>query len=653
MEPSPSFPRVFVSRTSLPSDRLAASAARAFVRSVLVEQVASPDLSSVAITDRFVDDAVLLVDELVTNAVMHAGTEIEVILRLEAGLRFPAAVAPGVGGDGGSGGLTGAERRPGLVVEVVDHHPSSAVSRGTDARHGRRGLGLQVVGALAESWGVTYRHTAKTVWFRLEARTEEPELLVTADLGARSDTEEAEPSAPAPDRPARDQEPEAARQNSAASRRVDRIGPSFLAEASELLAGQLDEDMVAALAGQLVVPRLADWCAVWLSTDSGRMRLSRIWHMDERMTETLRPVLEKNPPPPSLRTAGFPWPWPWPEDHDADGAGGSVLAFPLVTGGACQGVLLLGRAGRMQMSDSVVRKVEDVARLVAQAVVTARQYTRQTTISQALQRRQLPPSLARVPGVETAIVYEPFGEAQTVGGDFYDLFPMGGRRWCFLLGDVQGKDPEAMSVTGLARHLVRLLAREGHGVESVLHRLNIAMAEESAEAVAYGGEQAHPRFLSLLYGELEPDPVAGGARCTIASAGHPLPLRLFPDGTVEPAADPQMLLGIDRSTRFSANTFDLALGETLLCVTDGVTERRNGNRQLDDDDGLSEVLRGCAGMGAMAVAERVRQVAHDFAPEPMEDDLAVLVMHAVRGPVRARTIGPQDGTAAGAPDTGA
>ena len=60
---------------------------------------------------------------------------------------------------------------------------------------------------------------------------------------------------------------------------------------------------------------------------------------------------------------------------------------------------------------------------------------------------------------------------------------MGEGRWCFLLGDVQGKDPEAMSVTGLARHLVRLLAREGHGVESVLDRLNAAMAEESAEAV--------------------------------------------------------------------------------------------------------------------------------------------------------------------------
>jgi serine phosphatase RsbU (regulator of sigma subunit) len=295
------------------------------------------------------------------------------------------------------------------------------------------------------------------------------------------------------------------------------------------------------------------------------------------------------------------------------------------------GSLVIGRAGPTEMTDSVARTVEDVARRVAQAVVTARQYTRQTSISRALQRRQLPPSLASLPGVETAIVYEPHAMGQTVGGDFYDLFPMGDNRWSFLLGDVQGKDPEAMSVTGLTRHLVRLLAREGHGVESVLGRLNAAMAEEGAEAVAVGGESAQPRFLSLVYGELEPDPKAGGARCSIASAGHPPPLKLTSAGDVLPVVESQMLLGIDEGTEFAAYSFDLAPGESLLCVTDGVTERRSGQRQLDDDDGLAEILAGCVGMGAMAVAERVRQAAHDFGPEPVEDDLAILVLHAVAG----------------------
>ncbi|POX36673.1 hypothetical protein C3486_32355 [Streptomyces sp. Ru73] len=397
--------------------------------------------------------------------------------------------------------------------------------------------------------------------------------------------------------------------------------------------------MVTALTGQLLVPRLADWCGVWLTTTGGDMRLARVWHRDERRIRALRSALENDRPPPvTLSPAGVPW--PWPEGADDTGHGGSALLFPLVLGGRCHGALLIGRAGAAGMTGAVARLAEDVARRVAQAVTTARHYTRQADISHSLQRRQLPTSLAAIPGIDAAIIYEPCGEGQTVGGDFYDLFPRDDRRWCFLLGDVCGHDLDAMSVTGLARHLVRLLAREGHGVESLLARLNLAMAEEGAEAQRVGGEQAGSRFLSLLYGELEPDAVAGGARCTVASAGHPLPLLLTADGTVVPAAEPQMLLGIDEHAEFGAHSFRLAPGETLLCVTDGVTERRNGTRQLDDDDGLAEVLRGCAGLGAKAVAERVRRAAHDFGPGPIDDDLAILVLETVPVPGAALARGP-------------
>ncbi|MFD8193778.1 SpoIIE family protein phosphatase [Streptomyces wuyuanensis] len=606
----------------LPANELAPSAARKFVRTALAECGSArstgpaPASPQAVITDELADDAVLLVSELVTNAIMYAGTDVEVGCHLDSGpgpLAPSAAYAPGPSG---------------VVVEVVDRNPSRAVRGGKDAWREGRGRGLQLVRALAESWGVIYRHSEKSVWFRLETAPAAPAPGGSTDTAAADaaaeDARQREPRTPGILPPSR---PRPRRGRTAEW--VDRSGPTFLAEAGELLAGQLDEDMVAAIAGQLLVPRLADWCGVWLTTESGAMRLSRVWHTDERCIGELRLALENDPPPARLPTTGIPW--PWPQNADAAGEGGAALLFPLVASGSCHGAVLIGRKGVSQMTDGLVRLAEDVARRVAHALATARHYTKQATISRALQRRQLPESLAEIPGFDTAIVYEPRGEGQTVGGDFYDLFPMGDvedRRWCFLLGDVMGHDVEAMSVTGLARHLVRLLAREGHGVESLLARLNLALAEEGAEAVAVGGEQAGPRFLSLLYGELEPDPVHGGGRCTVASAGHPLPLLLSADGEVEPAADPQLLLGISESAEFHASSFRLAPGETLLCVTDGVTERRRGNRQLDDADGLAEVLRGCVGMGAKAVAERVRQAAHDFDTSPIDDDLAVMVIEA-------------------------
>ncbi|WP_211126282.1 SpoIIE family protein phosphatase [Streptomyces yatensis] len=606
--------RESVSRTTLPGSVRAPGAARTFVRTALTGRSAAEAFAPVALDERSIDDAVLLVSELVTNAVLHAGTRVEVVCRLQPG-DGPADEGDPVGQPDEASLPADAPRRPGIVVEVADLHPASTVYGGPETQRRGRGRGLQLIGALAESWGVTYHRTRKAVWFRLDAERAVPESDAVPTSALGRELRFAETLAPVTPREQRDPTADW----------IDRGGPSFLAEASELLTGQLDENMVAALAGQLLVPRLADWCAVWLTTPSGGLQLARVWHSDEHRIDALRLSLERHPPPTGLGSAGTSWPWP----GIADSHGGSAVCFPLIAHGRSHGALLIGRAGVPRMAEGVVRLSEDVARRVAQAVATARQYTRQATISRALQRRQLPMSLAHIPGVDTAIVYEPHGEGQTVGGDFYDLFPMGDRRWCFLLGDVQGSDPEAMSVTGLARHLVRLLAREGHGVESVLNRLNQALVEEEAEATEIDGEQSRPRFLSLLYGELEPDPDEGSARCTLASAGHPLPLRLTIDGTVAPAASPQMLLGIDENPDFHADTLDLAPGETLLCVTDGVTERRNGVRQLDDDDGLSDILRDCVGLGAKAVAERVRRATYDFSPEPIDDDLAVLVLEAV------------------------
>lgn len=601
-------PRAAVARMRIPANEFAASAARRFLRAVLTERTALHFPKAPAIGDRLLDDAVLLVSELVTGAATHTGFEVEVACCLEVGDGSPAGPAPGEGG------------HVGLVVEVLERGGSGSPGGGKGPQSHLHGYGRQLMRILAESWGVTYRRNEKADWFRLECATPEPHAT-TERSTAGSLTEGVRRGLPGPgptvpgDRRCRSPE------------WAEHEGRSFLAEAGELLAGQLDEDMVAALTGQLLVPRLADWCAVWLTMDNGEMRLSHVWHMDEQRIRALRLALEKERPPAGLGTTGVPW--PWPECGGAEYTCGSALAFPLVAGGRCQGTLLIGQAGEPQLTDSVARLAEDVARRVAQAVVTARHYTRQASISRTLQRRQLPATLATIPGVDTAIVYEPCGEGQTVGGDFYDLFPLGDRRWCFLLGDVCGHDLEAMSVTGLARHLVRLLAREGHGIESLLNRLNLAMAEEAAEAMSFRGEREGSRFLSLLYGELEPDLDAGGARCTIASAGHPPPLRLSTDGSVTPAVEPQMLLGIDEHAEFHARSFTFAPGETLLCVTDGVTERRRGSRQLDDNDGLAEVLRGCVGLGAKAVAERVRQAAHDFSCEPIDDDLAVLVLEAV------------------------
>ncbi|MDX3378937.1 SpoIIE family protein phosphatase [Streptomyces sp. ME02-6991-2A] len=625
------------SRTSLPGIPLAPSAARRFVRAALAEWTGLGVPAAVGFSDRLADDAVTVTNELVTNAVVHAGTTVDLVLRLEE-----------EGGD---------EPSAALVLEVTDHHPARPVSGDESGGPGRTeteepaglpdpaeyGRGLQLVATLAESWGITYRTGLKTVWARLPVDDWSGPPAPPDQDSVRRGLRAAEILAPAARRTERDD-----------AVWDSRGAPAFLAEASDLLAGQLDEDLVAAIAGQLLVPRLADWCAIWLEAEGGgpgaEPRLARVWHSDETGTEPLRTALEREP----LRLpagvgsgpVSVPVPWPAPPADEAPqdeapqpGArDGAALAFRITGGGRALGTVLVGREGVAQVPDAVASLIEDFVRRLGLAVGAARAYTRQATISRILQRGLLPSKVAEIPGVTSALVYEPSDDG-VVGGDFYDIFPCPGDRWCFVLGDVQGSGPEAAVVTGLARPWLRLLSREGFGVGEVLDRLNRLLLDDAMEAAeaaalmvaAAGGQQLHDgsqsRFLSLLYGEVVPLP-AGGVRCTVASAGHPLPLLLRPDGSVRPAAEPQVLLGVVEDVAYESQVFDLAPGDTLLCVTDGVTERRSGPLMFDDGDGLARVLAGCAGLPADATAERIRRAVHEFAEQPPDDDVALLVLHA-------------------------
>ncbi|MGW5633830.1 SpoIIE family protein phosphatase [Streptomyces sp. NPDC003832] len=594
------------SRATLPGSPLAPGSARALLRAGLAEWAELGLPGTERHTGRLADDAVLVVSELVTNAVVHAGTDIDLVCRMEEG--------------------TGA-----IVVEVGDHHPGRAPRDGAaepaqgTAEYGR---GLNLVARLSESWGVTYRAGTKTVWARLPAE-DDPEAN-----GARPGPRSWAIPAPGPRRPEHDRA------------WLNRGALSFLAEASDLLAGQLDENLVASLTGQLLVPRLADWCAVWLEdeitgrgwslpgTEDTGTRPARAWHACEDRVEDLIRALGADPPRPSDDLRSGPVPYPWPKEalgeREPDG---TALAYRLIAGGRPLGTLVIGRTEGFP--DEVTGLVEDLGRRVALAIGAARQYARQATISAVLQRGLLPGAVAEIPGVASALVYEPCDKGGP-SGDFYDLFPAGDGRWCFAVGDVQGKGPEAAVVIGLARPWLRLLAREGYGVADVLDRLNQLLLDDATEAAdararalvgpAVPGDGPQTRFLSLLYGELAP--FEGGVRCTLASAGHPLPLLLDARGGVRTAAQPQTLLGVVEDATYTSETLVLWPGESLLCVTDGVTERRSGTRQFDDGDGLADALAGCAGLGAQPIAERIRRLVHDFGGRPPEDDLALLVLQA-------------------------
>ncbi|MET9451756.1 PP2C family protein-serine/threonine phosphatase [Streptomyces cinerochromogenes] len=253
-----------------------------------------------------------------------------------------------------------------------------------------------------------------------------------------------------------------------------------------------------------------------------------------------------------------------------------------------------------------------------------------------LQQSLLPDTLPQVPGVETAAYYHT-ASPDRLGGDFYDVFPVDGKRFAFFLGDVCGKGPQAAALTSLTRYTLRAAALHDPDPVSALTTLNKVLHERYAG----GGD---PRYCTAVFGTLESDPTTGQVAVQLASGGHPPVLVLRADGTAGYLPTPGgLLVGILPEARFSTAGTVLGPGDTLLLYTDGLTEARTGKDRtsLYGDDGLLAFATSHAGKPAHAVIQALTALLDSFG-DGLDDDTALLALGAAANvPTRPTTRTPE------------
>ncbi|MFG3344492.1 PP2C family protein-serine/threonine phosphatase [Streptomyces sp. NPDC048018] len=246
-----------------------------------------------------------------------------------------------------------------------------------------------------------------------------------------------------------------------------------------------------------------------------------------------------------------------------------------------------------------------------------------------LQRSLLPDTLPAIPGMETAAHYRTASPDQ-LGGDFYDLFFLGGQRWAFFLGDVCGKGPEAAAVTSLTRYTLRAAALHDPDPVTTLTTLNTVLHERYSAG--------DPRYSTVVFGILEPDPETGRVAVRLASGGHPPALVLRADGRADYLPTPGgLLVGILPSAPFVTAATTLAPGDTLLLYTDGLTEARTGEgRTLYGDEALRTFLADHAGEPPGAVVTALTGLLDGFG-DGLDDDTALLALGAPTRPTPVPT----------------
>ena len=238
-------------------------------------------------------------------------------------------------------------------------------------------------------------------------------------------------------------------------------------------------------------------------------------------------------------------------------------------------------------------------------------------LADTLQAGLLPPRPPSIPGVDVWTHYRAGGSGVRVGGDFYDLFRLGGDAWGLIIGDVCGKGARAASVTSLVRYTARAAAAHFGDPADVMREMNAALAEDYAE----------DRYCSAVFARLT---VRGGTvDVRSCCGGHPSPLVLRADGAVEPVApDGGQLIGLFEEYDATCAEYALGPGDLLLLYTDGVTEARDEAGDLFGQERLARVLTRYAGRPAREVVEAVTKALDDWTDDP-DDDVAIVALRPV------------------------
>ncbi|MEA2199694.1 MAG: hypothetical protein QOI89_290 [Solirubrobacteraceae bacterium] len=403
----------------------------------------------------------------------------------------------------------------------------------------------------------------------------------------------------------------------------------FLARASQVLASSLDYQQTLRNVAGLAVPRIADWCAVDLFDEEGAREPVAVAHTDPSklaMAEGLRAFEPEELDPEQglglVRRTGEPLLYSDIPDELLVEAAVDEEHLRLLRGVGMRAVLIVPMAARARTIGALtlvsaesgrtfdqgdVEFAQQIAERAALAVENARLYTERTEVARTLQSSLLPEALPEVPGWEIAALYRPAGHESDVGGDFYDFWEVEGD-WLMMIGDVTGKGVSAATVTSLVRHTAWAASEFDSRPGQILARVDAALKRRPALSVCSG--------LCLRVSE---------GRGTIASGGHPLPLRVGDHG-VEALGRAGTLLGAFSKFSWPETSFAMGPGETLVAITDGVTDTVGRDDERFGMVRLQEILGEAQNESPMAIRDRLVAALEDFQVGAQADDTAIVIM---------------------------
>jgi sigma-B regulation protein RsbU (phosphoserine phosphatase) len=258
-----------------------------------------------------------------------------------------------------------------------------------------------------------------------------------------------------------------------------------------------------------------------------------------------------------------------------------ILCVPLVCEGNVIGALqLLNKPQEFTEADAKVLGL--LAHFAASAIESERlrQATaaalvmeHELTLAQSVQAHMLPQAPPVVPGLECAGYCRP---ALSVGGDYYDLLALPDDRFALTAGDVSGKGIPAAVMMASIQTLLRSLLRRGDDLGHIFSDLNRTLCEMST-----------PERYSTLFCAVV---AADRSGIWYVNAGHVWPFLVRANGKVKRLEGSELPVALLPVLSYKQVWYPLEPGDTLVVVSDGLTESINPSGQFWQDVGVEHAL---------------------------------------------------------------
>ncbi len=240
-------------------------------------------------------------------------------------------------------------------------------------------------------------------------------------------------------------------------------------------------------------------------------------------------------------------------------------------------------------------------------------------IARQIQMSLLPgDGLVQLPGIRVSALCLPAAE---VGGDYYDLLPLGANRMGVLVADVSGKGTSAALYMAELKGLVLSLSR--------IHSSPAQLLVEANRILSANMESRS--FVTMTYGIVD----TAARRMRYARAGHnPLIHLEGRTRTTRVLAPPGLGLGLDPGERFERILEEAEVpiepGDVFLFFTDGLSEAMNAGAELFGEARLQRILEQAEGLESEQMKERILAEVRRFVGDaPPQDDLTLVLIEAV------------------------